>query len=135
MTAFLLIKPEYAFAIFQGTKKYEFRKMRFHRDIKMVVVYATAPYKKIIGYFQVGEIHQGFPQMLWDKFNAYAGIDKAAFFSYFKNKSSGIAIEVKEPVSFRQHRKPREILPDFTIPWSFRYISEDEFELIKKTGA
>jgi len=134
MNVFLVIEPEYAFAILKGTKQYEFRKMGFRRDIEKVVVYATSPYKRIVGYFKVGQIHQGSPQILWDRFNAHARIDRKDFSSYFNNKASGIAIEVKRPVSFRRHRKPREIFPSFTIPWSFRYISEDEFKLIKKAS-
>jgi len=134
MNVFLLIKPEYAFAILKGTKRYEFRKLRFRRGVEKVVVYATSPYKKIVGYFKVGRIHQGSPQMLWNQFNTHAGIDKKAFFSYFKSRSLGIVIEVKNPVSFRRHRKPREILPGFSILWSFRYLSEDEFKLIKRAS-
>lgn len=135
MNVFLLSKPAYAFAIISGTKQYEFRKVMFRRDIDKVVVYATSPYKKMVGYFRVGRIHQGSPQTLWEQFNEHGGIDKKAFFSYFKDRSSGIAIEVKRPVSFRRHRKPREMSPSFTIPNSFKYLSEDEFELIKRASS
>lgn len=134
MNVFLLSKPVYAFAILNGTKQHEFRKVMFRRDVRKVVVYATAPYKRIIGYFKVGQIHQGSPKILWKQFNARAGIDKEAFFSYFKDRPSGIAIEVKRPVSFRRHRKPQEILSSFTMPNSFKYLSKYELELIKKAS-
>jgi len=134
MIVFLSIKPKYAFAILHGTKRYEFRKMRFSRNVEKVVLYATAPYKKIVGYFEVGKIRHGSPRVLWHRFNAYAIINRKAFFTYYKNKSSGIAIEVKEPVSFRRHKRPQEILPNFTVPNSFKYISEGEFELIKEAS-
>lgn len=135
MNVFLLSKPEYAFAIINGTKQHEFRKVMFRRDVDKVVVYATAPYKRIIGYFKVGHIHQGSPQTLWNQFSAHGGIDKKAFFSYFKSRSSGIAIEVKRPVSFLQHKKPQEILSGFTMPNSFKYLSENEFKLIKRASS
>jgi len=59
MNVFLLSKPEYAFAILNGTKRYEFRKAMFRKDVDKVVVYATAPYKKVIGYFKVGRSVRG----------------------------------------------------------------------------
>ncbi len=135
MIVFLLSKSEFAFKILSGEKRYEFRRVMFRRrDIDKVVVYATAPYSKIIGYFTAGRVSQGSPKILWNKFNKYGGIDKKSFFLYFKNRF-GIAIEIKNPVSFRRHRKPREILPNFALPNSFRYLTENEFELIKKASA
>ena len=134
MIVFLLSKPEYAFAILSGAKRYEFRKIMFRRDIDKVIVYATAPYSKIIGYFTAGRVSQGSPKILWNKFNKYGGINKRDFFLYFKNRSFGIAIEIKDPVSFRLHRKPREILPNFTLPNSFKYLSEKTFTIIKKAS-
>ena len=135
MIVFLLSKPEYAFKILKGTKRYEFRKVRFRKDIDKVIVYATAPYSKIIGYFTAGRIYQESPKVLWNKFNEYSGIGKKAFFLYFKERTYGIAIKIKNPVSFRRHRKPQEILSNFTLPNSFRYLDEDQLTIIKKASA
>ena len=48
----LPIFPKYAQAIFEGTKKVEFRKLNIPQTISHVVVYSTAPTQKIIGYFE-----------------------------------------------------------------------------------
>ena len=50
MKVVLSIKPEFANKIFEGTKKYEFRRAIFKNpNIKKVVVYSSSPVKKIIG--------------------------------------------------------------------------------------
>jgi predicted transcriptional regulator len=46
----LSIKPEFADKIFCGLKRYEFRKVLFkNRNVKKIVVYASAPIRKVIG--------------------------------------------------------------------------------------
>ena len=49
----LSIKPEYCRKIFEGTKKYEFRKHLAQNDVEKIVVYSTAPEKKVIGEIEV----------------------------------------------------------------------------------
>lgn len=51
------IKPKYAEAILNGTKKYEFRR-RFPDNLygTKIIIYATFPVKKIIGEFMIGRI-------------------------------------------------------------------------------
>ena len=39
MTALLSIKPEFAEAIFDGTKKFEFRKVKFKKNVNKIKVY------------------------------------------------------------------------------------------------
>jgi len=132
MNVFLPIKPEYAFAIFEGTKKYEFRKAGFGRDVKRIVVYASSPYKKIIGYFEVKDVHKDNPKALWKRFKPFAGICKDDFFSYFDDKPTGVSIEVKRTISFSKHVEPKNIFSEFAIPQSFKYLTESEFESIKE---
>lgn len=57
MRVLLSIKPEFVEKIFDGTKKYEFRKSLFRRnDIKCVIIYASAPIKQVVGEFEIDEI-------------------------------------------------------------------------------
>ena len=45
----LSIKPEFAEKIFQGVKRYEFRKALFkNREVEKIIVYASAPVSKVI---------------------------------------------------------------------------------------
>ena len=53
MKVLLSIKPEFADKIFNGTKKYEYRRSIFKKkEVKTVVVYASSPIQKIIGEFE-----------------------------------------------------------------------------------
>ncbi len=96
MKVLLSIKPEFALKIFEGTKRYEYRRSIFKRgEVGKVVVYASDPIKKVIGEFEIGGILHESPQLLWDKTKTHAGISKDRFFEYFKDKPKGYAIEVK----------------------------------------
>ena len=57
MKVVLSIKPEFAFKIFDGTKKFEFRKAIFkNHKIKTVIVYASSPVQQVIGEFEIEKI-------------------------------------------------------------------------------
>ena len=57
MKVLLSIKPEFVERIFDGSKKYEYRKMLFKRnDINVVVIYASAPVKRVVGEFRIKDI-------------------------------------------------------------------------------
>lgn len=97
MRVLLSIKPEFALKIFDGSKRYEYRRTIFKRgEVKTVVVYASDPIKKVIGEFDIGDILHEEPQVLWTKTGEQAGITKKRFLEYFAYKMKGYAIKVKE---------------------------------------
>ncbi|MFV0505050.1 MAG: ASCH domain-containing protein [Lachnospirales bacterium] len=50
----LSINPEHVENIFNGTKKYEYRKTNFKRnDIDKIIIYSTTPIKKVVGEVEV----------------------------------------------------------------------------------
>lgn len=65
MKVLLSIKPEFASKIFNGTKKYEFRKSIFKRDVDKVVVYASSPVQRVIGEFTIADIICNDIESLW----------------------------------------------------------------------
>ncbi|WP_431293479.1 ASCH domain-containing protein [Pedobacter sp. P26] len=80
MRVLLSIKPEYAYKIFEGTKKFEFRKIRFKNpNIKTVVVYASSPVQKVIGEFEIEDILSFDPDRIWRITEKYSGISEAFF--------------------------------------------------------
>jgi predicted transcriptional regulator len=84
MRVLLSIKPEYAFKIFEGEKKFEFRKIIFKNpDIKIVVVYASSPVQQVIGEFEIDDIFSLEPNLLWERTKEYSGISEEFFFEYF----------------------------------------------------
>src|SRR5215813_7936728 len=74
--AILSIKPEYAEAIFAGTKRFEFRRTIFREDIKVVVVYTTSPVGQVLGEFSVEGVITDDVDALWKRTEQQAGIER-----------------------------------------------------------
>ncbi len=120
----LSIKPIYAQAIMAGTKKVEFRKKIFKRPIDKVFVYSSSPEKKIIGYFTIGEIVEGSPEQLWERFKEVGGIHKKDFFEYYKNSDTGFSIGVDTFEKFNKGLDPSSFFEKFCAPQSYIYLEE-----------
>jgi len=97
MRVLLSIKPEFAFKIFEGTKRFEFRKAIFKRpNVKTVVVYASSPVQQVIGEFEIDDIISNSPPAVWEKTKKHSGITRSFFNKYFENKEVAYAIKIKE---------------------------------------
>jgi predicted transcriptional regulator len=122
MRVLLSIKPEYAFKIFEGSKKYEFRKIIFKRkDVEKVVVYASYPVQQVIGEFEIADILHEETAVLWQKTQQFSGISKDFYDKYFENKDKAFAIQVGK---VKEYTQPKT-LSDFNIeyaPQSFAYL-------------
>jgi predicted transcriptional regulator len=119
----LSIKPEFVTRIFEGTKQFEFRRRLFaNRDIKTIVVYATAPVSKVIGEFEIEDILELEIDELWEKTKEYSGIQKEYFEAYFVGLETGYAIKIGETYKYEF---PLELKADFNVknaPQSFVYV-------------
>jgi predicted transcriptional regulator len=129
VVALLSIKPTYAEAILEGRKKVEFRKTKFQRAVTHIVIYATAPIKRVIGWFMTGDFHESSPTRLWRRFSAVGGISRVPFESYFKGRETGIAIDVHKP----RRLKTSLLLARITSkppPQSYAYLPADVLSLL-----
>ena len=122
MTVLLSIKPEFAEKIFDGTKKYEFRKSIFkNTDVQTVVVYASSPVQRVIGEFTIDRILNDDLDSIWDETAPYSGITHDFYMSYFANKEKAYAIKIRNTKRYSRARR----LSDYNIqyaPQSFAYI-------------
>jgi predicted transcriptional regulator len=126
MKVLLSIKPEFAERIFDGTKRFEFRRSVFtNRSIRTVVVYVTQPVGKIIGEFDIAQIITAHPSGLWERTREFAGINREFFDAYFAGREDGYAIEVAAVRKFDQPIEPRTVIENFTPPQSYMYVSDD----------
>jgi predicted transcriptional regulator len=122
MKVLLSIKPEFANLIFNGTKKFEFRRSIFkNADVTTVVVYASSPMQKVIGEFEIENIINDELDSLWATTQKYAGIEKDYFYQYFVDKVNGYAIKIKNTKIYQQ---PLSLKDDFNLhpPQSFLYL-------------
>lgn len=122
MEVLLSIKPEFAQKIFEGTKRYEYRRVIFKNpEIRKIVVYASAPISKVIGEFDIAEVLSDEPESLWNETQEFSGISKSFFEEYFQGREVGFAIKVNRT---KIYREPKCIYETYGVrpPQSFAYI-------------
>lgn len=123
MKVLLSIKPEFANKIFDGTKKYEFRRSLFkNKDVKKVIVYASAPISRVIGEFDIETVIKKEVNELWKDTKEFSGITKDFYMSYFDGKDEGFAIKVKKATKYKEDLCIQEAYGK-KPPQSFLYIN------------
>lgn len=129
--ALISIHPRFANAILDGTKQVEFRKVGFKRSITHVLLYATVPIQQIVGYVEVADIEECSPAALWRRYREVAGIEREAFFAYYRGKASGVAVKVRRPQRLLRPLPLKELHPGATPPQSFLYSSADALRRVQ----
>ena len=127
MHVLLSIKPEFAEKIFNGTKKYEFRRTLFkNKDIDSIIIYVSSPIKKVIGELLIDEILEEDIFELWEKTKHHSGIKEKYYFNYFKGKKRGYAIKIRKVIKYKYSL---DIKTFFGVnpPQSFLYIREKPY--------
>lgn len=115
------INPQHVENIFNGTKKYEYRKIKCKQDIDKIIIYSTYPIMKIVGEAKVEKILVDSPDNIWEETKNYSGIDLKFYQQYFNNKSKAIAYKL---TNIKKYSIPKE-LSSYGIknaPQSFVYI-------------
>ena len=124
MKVVLSIKPEFAFKIFDGTKKFEFRKSIFkNENVKSIIVYASSPVQQVIGEFEIDEVLNYDLTTLWNLTQEFSGISEEFYYDYFANKEHGFAIKIKNT---KRYNNPKCLKTDFNLspPQSFAYWAD-----------
>ena len=125
MNLLISIKPEFVKKILAYEKLYEFRKSIFKEDVDKIFIYSTYPVKKIVGYFEVGEIICETPQELWNSFSEVSGISKKDFFKYYASSNEGFAIKIDNLHIFEEYIDMSQY-DDFRAPQSFCYVENNK---------
>lgn len=115
------INPEYAEKILNGTKKYEYRKIKCKKNIDKIIIYSTFPVMKVVGEAKVEEILEDTPENIWNKTKKYSGVNKDFYKKYFNNKEKAIAYKLKD---VKKYNVPKDLF-SYGIknaPQSFVYI-------------
>ena len=115
------IKPEHVENIFNGSKKYEYRKIRCKKDVDKIIIYSTYPIMKVVGEAKVEEILEGSPENIWEETKKYSGIDLKFYQKYFKDRSKAIAYKL---TNIKKYNAPKD-LASYGIkkaPQSFIYV-------------
>jgi predicted transcriptional regulator len=118
----LSIHPEYANAILDGRKGFEFRRVLFKQNVQEIVVYATSPISRVIGKFEIEDIYVDTPSELWAKTEFLAGVTKEKFDTYFKDRTKAFAIKISKPIRFSTSQPLSNYVRSNTPPQSFCYV-------------
>lgn len=117
----LSINPEHVEKILDGTKLYEFRKVRYRKEITELIIYCTSPVMKVVAEASVDDVIEGSPEEVWALTSDAAGVDKSFFDRYYLGKKNAVAIRIGQTRVFEE---PRD-LSDYGLsraPQSFAYI-------------
>ena len=129
----------YARQIFDGTKKFEFRKSAIkEQDIgKTFYVYSAKDDKAIVGSFVVEKVHKGnLAEIL--KITGYdKRSDRGEIESYFANSKDCYALQLSQVKKFEKPlplQQMRAIEPKVVLPQYWTYVSKKSnlFDLIRK---
>lgn len=121
MDVLFSIKPCYAEQIFEGTKKYEFRKVCCRKKVKKIYIYVTSPICAVLGECGVEAILQDSPYAIWQRVSLDAGISEKDYFEYFRDRKNAVAYKLAEVVRYNEPKQ----LDYFNLkvpPQSFCYI-------------
>jgi len=80
----LSIKPKFASKIYDGSKNIELRRVRPARDVGRVLIYETAPIKRVTGWFTLRWIRSLSPSRAWAKYRKHLGVSRKTFRAYYQ---------------------------------------------------
>ena len=120
-TILLSINPEYVEKILDGTKRYEYRKVKCKRKVEKILIYETAPTMKVVGEANVKDILEDTPEKIWEKTKNNSGTTLESFFQYYNGCKNAVAYELKD---IQKYDEPQSLSKYGikTAPQSFVYI-------------
>ncbi len=124
LVALLSIHPGYAEAIMRGEKRVEFRRRGPSPSTTHVIVYATAPISKVVGWFSVDSIDSDSPEVLWHRYGLVGGVDEASFNTYYDACKVGSAIRVGQAERLESPVELASLDGQPHAPQSFRYVAD-----------
>ena len=129
--AILSINPCHIEKIFSGEKFYEYRK-KIPLNISHLVVYATAPIKKIVALAEVDAVISGTPEEIWNMTKNGSGISHKFFESYFINRNAAYAIKLKNILKLHSPKQISILNNVKNPPQSYMYARESLENLYRK---
>ncbi len=126
MKILLPIKEEYVEKILNGQKKYEYRHVLTNEKIDGIILYATAPIKRVVGEVRVIGTLEASPSSLWERTKKNAGISREKYRKYFYGQKKAKAYVLDKAIRYSKKYKLEE-LGVKKAPQSFLYLNECPF--------
>ena len=119
----LSINPQHVENIFNGTKKYEYRKIKCKDKVDKIIIYSTSPIMKVVGEADVEEILEDTPNKIWEKTKEYSGVEYKFFDKYFNGKERAIAYKLSNIKRYKETKTLSFYGINFA-PQSFVYLEK-----------
>jgi predicted transcriptional regulator len=107
--------------ILNGTKLFEFRKIRCKADVDKIVIYATYPIMRVVAEVEVENVIEGNLDYVWKRTKQFSGINRSFYNKYYNGKNKAIAYKLRNVKKY----KKQKLLSDYGLknaPQSFVYI-------------
>jgi len=139
-TFLMSIRPQFAYQILRGEKKFELRR-RISTPVapgSVVVIYASGSVKALVGEFLVGRVYSGTAEEVWRQVMMHPspGVDRDDW-PYIRGSKRAMALEVERVLVYPVQvslRELRRIIPGWQPPISYKVLREGEplYELVVK---
>jgi predicted transcriptional regulator len=119
----LSINPPFVRSILDGTKRYEYRRVRCSKEIDGMMIYCTSPVCKIVAEAEVTDVITGDPEEVWRITHEASGISKEFFDRYYGGRDEAVAYAIGRVHEFPE---PKD-LSEYGVsraPQSFVYLEE-----------
>lgn len=128
----LSLQPVWSDKIFSGEKTVELRRNRSGCEPgSPIAIYTSYPRKKLDGTCVVSEVINLPLDELWEVTKGDCGCSRDEFNNYFKGKTEGFGIRLKDV----KRIEPKDL--PFAGPQSFRYLFDDtdeQLEILRSVG-
>lgn len=94
----LSMRPRFADAILEGTKRIELRRTipRISPGTR-TTLYASTPRKAVVGQVRILGIISAVPHELWRRHGSESGITEREFFAYFSGAETAYGLQLEDP--------------------------------------
>lgn len=121
--AMISLHPQYWDMYRDGSKIWELRKVTHSpRCVDGLVIYATAPFSRIVGEVDVVRIHSGYVDDVWDVVKGGCGITRDQYDHYYQGHQMVSSYRLGNVWVYSPSLNAR------FVPQGYRYLLQDEYE-------
>ena len=120
-SAIISIRPFFVNAIFEGRKRFEFRRVSSSIETDdHLLIYASAPISAVVGEFRAGVVLRG---PVAEVLTMVGSDDRSEqTMAYLAGAEICTAIEIVSLVRWKVVRAPRDISPNLRAPQSYAFL-------------
>jgi predicted transcriptional regulator len=120
-TILISINPQHVEKILSGIKKCEYRRTVPKRKVDKIVIYETAPTKKVVCECLLKEIKILPKEQLWNETKDISGSTHERFSRYFKDREIAVGYIIDKITIYKEPKELKDLGINF-VPQSYIYL-------------